>query len=228
MAIRLAAELPLTTEGDAQIRLLADSLLKNSSEAHELDRLLDAAPQRLRRPLIAGAFDRLRAETLVEPGRWIARLEQLPATMRANGVESIARAWAGRKPAEAINWAVTLSADESRVAAISGIASTWAAQDSQGAAAWVATLPAGKERDRSAMSLVLVIAGEFPREAWAWAVSIDDPETRARATAHAARMMATRDSRTALEWIQTAPLAPESRTALLAAMESAHNETLLP
>jgi hypothetical protein len=220
LAFRLAADLPRTPEGDAQVRVLADSLLNDNMLPHRLDKLLEEASARLRQPLLECAFQHLRADTMTDPQSWIARLAELPEAARARGIESIARAWAEQMLGDAIDWVASLPAGEVRAGAAASLASTWAAKDSQGASAWVAAMPAGAERDRSAQSLVFAIAEQSPREAWEWAVSIDDAERRTRAASHAVKVMAARDAATARQWIEHGPLAPEARARLVSTLET--------
>src|SRR5205823_1951129 len=178
MAFRLAEDAPRTAEGDTQLGLLADGLLGHGAVLHRLDRLLEAAPQRLHQPLVESAFNYLTAETLADPQRWMALLSQLPESARVRATESLARAWAEQTPEEAIGWAASIPAGEFRDEAVAAIASTWAAKDAPAAAVWIAAMPPGAERDRSAQSLIFAMAEEFPREAWEWAMSIGDTERR--------------------------------------------------
>jgi hypothetical protein len=220
MAFRLAEDVPQTAEGDAQLRLLADGLLGHGAVLHRIDALLKSAPQRLHQPLVESAFSHLNSETLADPQRWTTLLSQLPDTARVRSAEALARTWADRTPAEAISWAASMPAGEARVEAAAGIASAWATKDSPAASVWIAAMPAGAERDRSAQSLVFSIAEEFPREAWEWAMSISDAEGRTRAATHAAKMMAARNSVTALAWIENGPFTQEVKTAIQSALET--------
>lgn len=219
LAMRLVADLPRTADGDAQLKSLAGSLLNGGSMLHRFDKLLAEAPERLRQPLIDTAFQHLRADSLDDPQRWVARLSLLPETSRAAGTESIARAWAEQTPEEAAGWVTSLPASEGRDRAVAAIAATWAGKDARGAAQWVATMTPGTERDRSVGSLVLAVAEKYPREAWDWALSINDPSERDRAAAHAARMMAMRDPVTAGQWIDAGPFTPEAKAHLRSGLD---------
>lgn len=225
LALRLVADLPRTPDGDAEVQSLARNLFNGGRALYRFDKLFEQAPERLRQPLVEAAFSFLSSETLDPPQKWVARLAQLPEAARAQGVESIARAWAAQAPEDAIGWAASLPADEIRAGAVANITSAWAAKDSQGASAWVAAMPAGMERDRSARSLVLAIAEKFPREAWDWAVSIGDASTRASAATHAAQMMAAHDPATARQWIENGPFTPEDKATLQSALKPANQST---
>jgi len=214
LALRLAADVPRTFAGDSQLETLARSLFNGGNQLHRFDDLLPQAPDRLRQPLIDAAFHFLSADNLDDPQRWIDRLSLLPEASRARGVESLAGAWAQQNREEAIGWASSLAAGETRNGAVAAIASTWAKNDPSGAADWVASLPPGAERDRSAGSLVFAVADRFPREAWDWALSIGDEQERSRAAAHAATMMAARDPATARQWIETGPFSAELKLKL--------------
>lgn len=228
MAFRLADDAPRTTEGNAELGLLAEGLLGHGAVLHRLDRLLEVAPQRLHQPLAESAFNHLSPETLADPQRWIALLSQLPDSARVRGTESLARAWAEQTPEDAIGWAVSMPAGEARVEAVGAIASMWAAKNSPAASVWVAAMPAGAERDRSAQSLVFAMAEEFPREAWEWAMSIYDVEGRTRAATHAAKMMAARDSVTARALIENGPLTQAARAAIQSAIETTSQGSIAP
>lgn len=214
LAMRLVADIPRPPEGDSQLETLARSLFNGGNQLHRFDNLLQQAPERLRQPLIDAAFKFLSADNLDDPQRWMARLSLLPEASRARGAESIARAWAQQTPEEAIGWANSLAAGETRNGAVAAVASTWAKKDPYGAADWVASLPPGAERDHSAGSLVLAVAERFPREAWEWALSISDDLERSRAAAHAAKMMAARDPATARQWIETGPFSADLKVKL--------------
>ncbi len=214
LAMRLAAELPRTPEGDSQLETLAKSLFNGGNKLYRFDQVYEQAAERLRQPLIDAAFHFLSADNLDDPQRWIARVSQLPEASRPRGVEAIAAAWAQQSPEEAIGWASSLGAGETRNGAVAAIASTWAKNDPYGAADWVASMPPGAERDRSAGSLVFAAAERFPREAWEWALSISDELERSRAAAHAAKMMAARDPATARQWIETGPFSADLKVKL--------------
>jgi RNA polymerase sigma factor (sigma-70 family) len=225
MAFRLADDAPRTTEGNAQLGLLADGLLCHGTGLHRLERLLEVAPERLRQPLAQSAFNHLSPETLDDPQRWMALLSRLPDTVRVRATESLARAWAEQRPEDAISWAASMPTGETRVVAVTAIASTWAAKDSPAASVWIAGMPPGADRDRSAQSLVFAMAEEFPREAWEWAVNIDDTEIRILAASHAAKMMSARDFATARSWIENGPFTLEAKATIQAALESTSGMT---
>lgn len=219
LAMRFVTDLPRTPDGVSQIKKLADSLFNGGSMLDRFDKLVERAPERLRGPLVDAAFKYLRGDSLDDPQLWIGRLSLLPDSARAQGIESIARAWAERTPEQVISWAAAFAPGDGRNAALAGITSGWAKKDTFGAAEWVASMPPGPERDRSAGSLVLAIAERFPREAWDWALSINDYNERSRAAAHATKMMASRDAATARQWIESGPFTPENRAELRAALE---------
>jgi len=228
MAFRFAADLPATAEGDSQRRLLADNLLGDGARLHRLDTLLEQAPESLRQPLLASAFEHLRSDTLYEPQRWLARLSQLPEGERGYGAEMFAGAWAEQMPDEAIGWAASMPAGEERARAKAGIASGWAANDAPAASAWVAAMSAGPERDRSAQALVAAMAEEYPREAWDWALSIDDGERRAQAAAYAVRTMGAQDFAMAREWLERSPFTPEEKALLQLVLETLNQRRAAP
>jgi RNA polymerase sigma factor (sigma-70 family) len=219
LAMKFAAELPRTAEGDTQIQSVARSLFNGGSMLNRFDELITQAPDRLRPALIETAFELLRTDSMNEPQTWISRVSLLPETARAKAMSSIARAWAGRAPEEAVAWASSLSSSETQSGAMAAVASAWAAKDAHSAAEWVGSLPAGAGRDRSAESLVMTVAQQFPREAWDWALSIGSAAERNRAAQHAARAMAARDPVMARQLIEAGPFEGQMKMDLLAALE---------
>jgi hypothetical protein len=217
LAVRLAADLPRTAEGDSLMKTLATSLLNGGSMLYRLDKLLDQAPDRLRQPLLDNAFNFLRSDTMADPQTWIARLPQLPEATRTHGIESIARAWAGQAPEEAVGWISSLPAGEAHSAAVVAATAAWASKDAQGAAQWVAAMAPGGERDRSAGSLASSIADKYPRQALDWALSIGDAEERNRVSLLVAQTMMRRDPAGARQIIEAAPLPSDMKASLQAA-----------
>ncbi|HMJ90570.1 MAG TPA: sigma-70 family RNA polymerase sigma factor [Candidatus Acidoferrum sp.] len=214
LALKMAKDLPRTTEGDAQVKLLAQSLWNGGQMLHRYDKLVEQAPERLRAALIESAFT-LRPDSEVYDAQvWIGRLAQLPESARARGTESVARNWAAQAPDEAVAWVSSMPAGETRSSAVAAIASTWAAKDASTAAAWVAAMSPGLERDRSANSLVQAITEQYPKQAWDWALTIDDSVQRNSALTHVANKIPARDREAARQWIESAPLAPELKAQL--------------
>jgi hypothetical protein len=207
-------ELPRTTEGDKQVRELAERFFNGGSAIYRFENLFNQAPDRLRQPLVEAAFNSLNGDSLGDPQQWIGRLSLLPEESRSKAISKVASAWALQTPEGAIGWVESLPSGEARNGAAAGIVSMWAHKDAHGAAEWVAAMPGGAERDRSAQSLVMAIGEKYPREAWEWALSIGDAETRTLAATHAVRMMAARDTATAQQWIETGPFSSDTRAAL--------------
>jgi RNA polymerase sigma factor (sigma-70 family) len=213
-ALRLAAELPQTAEGDARVRELASTIFNGGQAMHRLDKLLEHAPEQMRQPLIENAFTYLREDTLTDPQVWIARLAFLPESSRRRAAGQIAGAWAAQAPDEAVAWLNTMPAGATRDMAMHYIITSWAAKDMRGAADWTATLPAGAERDRGAGTLVLALAERNPTEALEWMMAIGDSTQRERIAAQAAQTMAARNPAAARQWIETAPFTPEMKAQL--------------
>jgi RNA polymerase sigma factor (sigma-70 family) len=218
-AMQLVADLPQTTQGDAEVQELARCLFNGGNMLHRFDRILPEAPDRLREPLAEQAFASLSGEYLGDPQGWLNRLSLVPDGARPKAIGSLAGAWAQQSPEDAVAWAASLGAGDSQNEAAAGIAKSWAAKDAHGAADWVASLPAGPERDRGAQALVLTVAEQFPREAWDWAVSINDDAERKTAAARAAKAVAARDPATARQLIEAGPFTAESKAELLAGLQ---------
>jgi len=218
LALEMEADLPLTLQGDAQVKDLAQALCNGGNALYRIDTLLPEAPERLREPLIEAGFHFLSAENLDNPQVWSDRLTLLPDAARAQATASLEGAWAQQSPEEAIDWAKSLPAGANRDGADAAIVTSWAAKDAQGAAEWVSSLPAGAERDSSAESLVLAVAAQHPSEAWQWALSIGDTGERNQAAACAAKAMAAQDPATARQCVESAPLSPDTKQEIEAAI----------
>jgi len=221
LALRLAADLPRTPEGDSQLETLARALFNGGSQLNRFDNLLQQAPAPLRQPLIDTAFKLLNGDNLDDPQHWIANLSLLPDASRSRGVEAIARAWAQQRPEEAMEWAGSFAAGDARDGAVAAITSAWAKKDPSGAADWVTSLPSGTERDHSVEALVLGLAEKHPREAWEWALSITDETQRSTAAAQAAKMMAAQDLATARQWIESGPFSADVKMKLQSGLSTA-------
>ena len=219
LAMRLVNEIPQTAQGDEDLKNIARSLFNGGSRLHQFDKFLEQAPERLRPALCEEAFNSLHRESMDDPQRWIARLPQLPDESRSRATEAIARAWSQQRPEEAVQWAASLPASDTRVAAIAAAASNWAAQDAHGAAEWLSGLSPGVERDRSAQSFVYAVAEQYPRDAWDWALSIQDEGSRTASASHVARLLAARDPQTARQLLDSGPLSPEVKSAIQSAID---------
>jgi hypothetical protein len=219
LAIRLANELPMTSQGEKYLKTVASSLFNGGRRVYWFDKFLEQAPERMRPVVFQEAFNYLTSDTMDDPQRWIARLSQLPESSRARGAEAVARAWSQHRPEEAIQWAASLPVGDTRVAAVAAAAGNWAAQDAHSAAEWLSSLAPGLERDRSAQSFVYTVVDKYPRDAWDWALSIENAQSRTAAATHVAKAVAARDPATALQWVDAGALPPETKTALHASIE---------
>ena len=217
-ALKLAAELPNTSEGNDEMKTLAQNLLNGGSMLYRFDSLYAQASDRLKQSLLQSAFGLLRADNLDDAQTWVARLPQLPDSARGQAEQTLARAWAERSPENAIAWTQTLPADGTRASAMSAIASTWAATDSSSATTWVESMPQGTERDQSANALAMALAERNPKEAWDIALSIEDPSQRQSAATHVAKMLAIRDMAAARQWIDASPFPPDAKAQLQASL----------
>jgi len=227
LAMRLADEIPDVNKGQQYLKTIAQSLFNGGSRMNQFDTFLQQAPERLRRALCEEAFNSyLNVNTMDDPERWIARIPQLPEASRAKGIEAVARAWSQERPEETVRWAASLPADNTRSAALAAAASNWAAQDAHSAAEWLSSLAPGPERDRSAQSFVNAVADKYPRDAWDWALSIGDEQSRATATTQVAKLAAARDPATALQWVETAALPPETKSAIHSTIEGTRKGVL--
>jgi RNA polymerase sigma factor (sigma-70 family) len=222
LALALVDDVPHTLEGDAQLKDMGRNLFNGGNRLHRFEQLLEQAPERLRVPMIEGAFfECLGPDDMDDPQKWIARLSLLPDASRAKGVESIARAWAGQALDEAVEWVGSLPAGDARNGALAQITTTFAKKDLNGAAEWVAAMDPGLERDHSAAALVPAIAQRHPQEAWEWLLSIEDPNERNRAATDGIKKIAARDPATARQWIESGLFAADTKAELEAAIAKA-------
>lgn len=219
LALKLAKDLEKSGTPE-QRSTLAHALYNGGNMLHRFDSLMREAPAFMREPLLEAAFNSLNPETLGDPNLWVQRLAQLPETSRDNGLSSIARAWAGKSPEEAIGWLATQPPSDTRSQALSDVISTWAHKDSSSAAEYVTALPPGTERDRTTSSLVNAIAERQPTEAWQWALTISDQNQRDVALAGVINRLAPRDPAAARQWLDTAPMSPELKNQLQARLQS--------
>ena len=224
-AMRMANDIPGGAQGDEYLKNLARSLLNNGNRVHSLDKFLEQAPERLRPVLYQEAFNSLQGHNLDDPQRWIARLSQVPEELRARGTEAIARAWSQQRPEEATQWAASLPAGDTRMAAIAAAIPNWAAQDAHGAAEWLSAFPPGAERDKSARAFVDVVAEQYPRDAWQWALSIQDGSSRAAAANRVAGTLAARDPQAAYQLLDSEPLPPELKAAIQTTIERSSKQS---
>ncbi|HZR15979.1 MAG TPA: sigma-70 family RNA polymerase sigma factor [Verrucomicrobiae bacterium] len=225
LAMSLVSDLPNNSEGDKQIKDLAERLFNGGWALDRFDQLFPTAPERLRTPLVEAAFSLLPNASVVDYQAWVDRLQYLPESGRVNGAESLALAWGQKVPSEAITWASSLPPGDVRSAASGAITSGWATQDPLAAAAWVSSLPQGPDRDHGAEALVGVVADRYPTEAWQWVLSINDPAERDRAATQAVRVMAVKDPSTARQWIDSGPFTAQFKTELQASFVSLQGQT---
>ncbi len=217
LALQLVADLPVTPEGDKQVRELARCLFNGGNALERFDSLYAQAPDRLRQPLVEAAFNEcLYGSSLDDPQKWIGRLSLVPEASRPKAIESLARAWGQQSPEEALGWAATLAPGDAQNGAMSALTSAWAGKDAYGAAQWLASLPVGPQRDLSAGAFASAVAQTFPREAWQWVLGISDSAIQFRAATDTVKLLAARDPATARQWIETGPFTTENKVQLQA------------
>jgi RNA polymerase sigma factor (sigma-70 family) len=207
LALKLAKDLPNSTADQRQE--LARALYNGGNMLHRFDKLMQDAPANMREPLLQAAFENIGSENMGDPHLWIERLAQMPESQRDSGMRSIARAWAGKSPEEAIGWLATQPPTDSRTQALGEAVQAWAHKDPSSAANYITALPHGTERDRGTHSLVQALGERHPHEAWQWAQAITDESLRKSALSSVIARTIDRDPRTARHWLETEPLSPE-------------------
>lgn len=215
-ALKLAKDFPNLPDPAHYVNELAGRLLNGGNDFNRFDTLYAEAPDSLRQPLLEQAFRYLSDETMDD--KWIDRLAKLPQQQRMKATESLARAWAGRSPEEAIAWVNSLTSVEERSAAAAGTADGMARKDISAAAAWVGSMNPGTEQDRAAQALVERITEDRPQEGWQWAGRINDPAARDRAATFVIKRVAERNPTLAAEWLRSGPFTAAKRDELRASL----------
>lgn len=218
LALKLAKD--LENGPPEQRQELARALYNGGNMLHRFDALIKQAPEFMRAPLLQAAFEHISPDTLGDPSLWIQRLSQLPETERSAGLQSIARAWAGKSPEEAIGWLATQPPSDTRTEALGSAVQSWAHRDPSTAAEYISALPQGAERDRGTQSLVQALSERHPQEAWQWALTISHEPQRKSALADVIARTIERDPATARHWLETAPIDPEMKMNLEARLNS--------
>ncbi|HEX7860913.1 MAG TPA: sigma-70 family RNA polymerase sigma factor [Verrucomicrobiae bacterium] len=223
LALKLAKDLQADLTEDER-QNVARALYNGGNMLHRFDGLMKDAPPFLREPLVQAAFESLSAETIGDPRAWIDRLAQLPEKSREMGLGSIARAWAGQSPEEAIRWVATQPSPDTRSQLLSDVISTWAYKDATSATDFVSSLPEGTERNRGTHSLVGALTEWNPQEAWRLALTINDPQQQKLALTGVITSRAMlRDPATARQWLESAPLDAQTKANLEARINSPAN-----
>ncbi len=92
----------------------------------------------------------------------------------------------------------------------------WAESDSIAASNWLSEQPAGPERDAAISGFAETIQHYEPAAATAWAETISDPELRLQKLESSLATWAGQEPSQALEWVESAALAPATRQKLAA------------
>jgi hypothetical protein len=139
------------------------------------------------------------------------------------GLGSIARAWAGQSPEEAIRWVATQPSPDTRSQLLSDVISTWVYKDATSATDFVTSLPEGTERNRGTHSLVGALTERNPQEAWRLAFTINDPQLQKIAFTGVISRTMQRDPAMARQWLEAAPLDAQTKANLEARINSPAN-----
>jgi hypothetical protein len=134
---------------------------------------------------------------------------------------AVMQSWCAVAPAEAAQYALSLSPGPARQVAIGLALPTWAAEDPAGLAAALPRFRRGEERDRAATCLICrTDAVNRPTAtALSWAEAVEDPVLRQKAVLHVLREWAQQDPSAVAEYLDGSDrLQASEREALLAAL----------
>ncbi|MDB6150696.1 MAG: hypothetical protein JWQ44_2144 [Chthoniobacter sp.] len=128
-------------------------------------------------------------------------------------ISSILQIWTRREPAAAAQW-VRMQPDRAKHSA--SVAEMWAEKDANSALRWVNETTIGDERDEAlSRGANMVAQTEQPRRAEKWIEGIASAERRAKAYQTVAFWWLRNQPKSAREWIKTAPLSAQAKSALL-------------
>jgi hypothetical protein len=128
-------------------------------------------------------------------------------------ISSILQIWTRREPAAAAEW-VSLQPDRAKHSA--SVAELWAEKDADAALEWVNGNTAGDERDEAlSRGANMVTQTRQPQRAEKWIQGIENADRRAKAYENVAFWWMRNHPKSAREWIKTAPLSAQAKSALL-------------
>ncbi|MGJ8638337.1 MAG: hypothetical protein ACSHYA_03000 [Opitutaceae bacterium] len=134
----------------------------------------------------------------------------------SEAIETYLRARSETDPAQTMDWQSQLSADDplNQTENARIIMQEWSRTDSVAASSWLSNQSADSERDAAILGFGDTMLAYEPEAATAWANYISDPETRATQLFESVQTWAKHQPHEALEWVKTAELDPDLRTAL--------------
>lgn len=133
-----------------------------------------------------------------------------------DAVVGIVQRWVQQNPEQAAAWVAAFPEGTLRDTALEAVVKLWADRDLTEAGAWVNSLSARAGSDVAIAAYVEKLAVQFPEMAVEWAQEIRSPVLRDERLVHLAELWLHHDAPAARQWIDQAPLAPETKARLLA------------
>ena len=217
-ALAYLDKIPDTAESRELLKNSTGALLNGGSQMDRFEDLLGKISPKLRPYLIETAFSsgfgNPNVNSVIDPAKWLPRLNELPAEQRTNAIAGLARGWAMTDPQAAVAWAGSLTDPAQRDSAISSTAMTWASADIYESSQWIDSLPAGQTRDVAVQGLVNALTHSAPEAAWTWALSVKTPQARLNALSSAYMGLTQKDPAIAQQFLNDAKLSAGEAAAL--------------
>jgi len=127
---------------------------------------------------------------------------------------SLVSEWAENDPQSAADWLSTLPDDDPAIPySTAAIIREWTRYDMEAPADWLNSLPASKDLDRAVASYTYRAAQQDPEGAMTWAESIVSDDLRGRMMQNVAGSWREVDPASFEDYLETAPLSAEQKTA---------------
>lgn len=147
---------------------------------------------------------------------------------RGGTARLIADRWSQQNPRAALEWAMSLADADDQRRALEASIRNWADVDLQTAAAFAKQQPEGPAKEAMIGGVARSIARLDPAAGMEWAASITDTGLQTRAALGVIWQSAGRDSATAIQLLQNAPLDPQVQQNLVGMISSGHFGTWGP
>ncbi len=160
----------------------------------------------------------LREFDLARAAQWSAMIEN--AGTRHHAIQEIAGEWARVDGPAAAQWLSQMPDAAAQVQGHYSVARQWSLADVEGSANWINSLPQGPSRDAAVRAFVTSIDGYDAALATRWAMTIQEPRQQQESVASAFRRWLESDSSSARQWLATAQLTDDFRSALSRAADA--------
>lgn len=156
------------------------------------------------------------------PDEAIRFAQNLPPGDREQAVHTAARLWTQHDPAGALNWAKSITDQETLNAAVPALVSGLAERSPQAAANFVATLPASPVQSEALRNVVLRWSVKEPAAVSQWVEQFPESDLRAEAASELVANWSQLDSEQAGKWLQKLPESPSRQKAVLTYIDNAY------